>query len=168
MWTRLLYQNSLKDAFTPHFIKGRWMPPLISNRYRQMLKKEFRLAHVPWPLETIGNSPKINPRNKKPKGHKDDQLKMIKLDKIKKAISNTDEVMLKYRQERLNNRRVRGNDYLVSKALPPWLHFNREDYFESQKEAAKTSNRMSDDENDKKFKKKKVKVDKAEDLDLAD
>lgn len=161
MWTRLLYHSTLKDAFLPQLVKGKWMRPAISGRYRQVLKKEFRAAGVPWVLDSgKQNTVKINPRNKKPKGHKAEQLKIIKLEKIKKSLLNTDEAMLKYRQERLNNRRLKGNDIMFSQTIAGWMNFDREAYFESQKEAQKAKEKMgSDDEGqEKKVKKKGFKI----------
>ena len=153
MWTRLLYQSSLKEAFTPRMIKGKWIKPLISSRYKAMLKKEFQLAKVPWPLEVVA---KTNPRNKKPKGHKSETLKIIKLEKIKKTLAMNDEIILKYRQEKLNTRRLKGNDNLIAQVLPSWITFDREEYF-AQKEAEKSEALRDDGEEEVKVKKNKLK-----------
>jgi len=150
MWTRLLYQSTLKEAFVPNKIKGKWLRPMISSRYQAMLKKEFIMANVPWPIEKLEKS---NPRNKKPKGHKTEQLKIIKLEKIKKALSTNDDAMLKYRQERLNNRRLTGLDNVGSQVIPAWMKFDREEYEEAQKEAK--SKTVGSDEEETKPKKNK-------------
>lgn len=49
---------------------------MISARYRNTLKKEFFKFGVPWIYEPL----KIdkNPRNKKPKGHKRAQEKIVR------------------------------------------------------------------------------------------
>ena len=49
---------------------------MISARYRNTLKKEFYKFGVPWIYEPL----KIdkNPRNKKPKGHKRAQEKIVR------------------------------------------------------------------------------------------
>ena len=153
MWTRLLFQSSLKSAFAPQLINGKWIKPPISNRYKQMLRKEFRLALVPWPLEVLK---KKNPRNKKPKGHKAEQIKVIKLEKIKKMLTTNDDIMLKYRQEKLNSRKLKGVDKLVSLALPSWISFDREEYMAAQKDAEKKGNNFRE-EGEEKGKKKKFK-----------
>ena len=153
MWTRLLCQNTLKEAFAPIKSKGKYSRPAISGRYQAMLRKEFIMANVPWPFE---KPEKSNPRNKKPKGHKAEQLKIIRLEKIKKSLTTTDESMLKYRQDRLNNRKLRGLDSIFSQVIPAWMKFDREEYEEAQKEAENKKNAAgSDDDDDPRPKKSK-------------
>lgn len=143
MWTRLLGHTTLKEAFTPRKTHGKWISAPISSRYKAMLRKEFLMANVPWPLE---KPKKMNPRDKKPKGHKAEQLKIIRLERIKKSLTTSDEAMLKYRQDRLNNRRLRGLDLMVSQVIPAWLKFDREEYEEKEKEAKDRAKMGSDDE----------------------
>lgn len=64
-WTRLFYIKSIEQAFQ-RVVPGTPRVELpINKRYQAQIKKEFRLAGVPWiyNLET----PKINPRDLKPK-----------------------------------------------------------------------------------------------------
>lgn len=158
MWTRLFAHNSLKEAFLPKFVKGKWIKPGLSGRYKQILRNEFRIAGVPWVIDPAKAQPlpKNNPRNKKPKGHKKNDLKIFKLEKIKRALMASDEAMLKYRQERLNNRRLKGMDDLVSRTLPYWINY-RHDLAEEEKEK----------ENKKKKKKRADSDDEIEEKDIA-
>ncbi len=118
MWTRLLYMP-LPQAFKPNLVNGRWHRPLISARYRNMLKYHFRANAVPWTYEN--KEAKVNPRHKAPKGHKFERERPIKLAKIKKALENQPEQILKYRQEAINNRKLTGIDYAIKMAVPSFL-----------------------------------------------
>lgn len=122
MWTRLLYLKSIPEGIKPFLDKGKWHRPIIGGRYHHYLRKQFLLNNVPWIYDKEVDSSK-NPRNKKPKGHKSEKNKIIRLEKIKKALESNVENELKYRQEKLNNRKLGGMDRLMQLNLPTWIAY---------------------------------------------
>lgn len=79
-WTRLFYVKNLEKAFL-RVIPGRERTELpISKRYQAEIRKEFRMAGVPWIYGLT--EPKTNPRDIRPKSRKRDLDRVIRLDKI--------------------------------------------------------------------------------------
>lgn len=120
VWTKLLHTN-IASAIKPSVVDGKWYRPVISARYKATLKKEFRLAGVPWIYESNALSLN-NPRDKKPKGHKHEFRKPIHLAKVKKSLEDAEEAMEKYRKERLNGRRLSGMDLLIKNTVPSFMN----------------------------------------------
>jgi len=118
MWTRLLYMP-LPQAFRPALVNGKWHRPTIGARYRNMLKYHFKANAVPWTFDHKERG--INPRHKEPKGHKFERERPIKLAKIKKALENQPEMVLKYRQDAINNRKLTGIDHAIKMTTPSFL-----------------------------------------------
>ena len=86
-WTRLFHVKNIDLAFK-RVIPGRERPELaISKRCQAQIRKEFRLAGVPWIYNL--NEPKSNPRDKRPKSKKREAVKEIRLDKIQKSLKES-------------------------------------------------------------------------------
>lgn len=79
-WTKLFYVKNLEKAFL-RVIPGRERTELpISKRYQAEIRKEFRMAGVPWIYGLT--ELKTNPRDIRPKSRKRDLDRVIRLDKI--------------------------------------------------------------------------------------
>lgn len=79
-WTRLFYVKSLEHAFK-RVVPGKERTELpISKRYQAQIKKEFRVAGVPWIYDL--KEPTINPRDRRPKPQKKVLEKQIRIEKI--------------------------------------------------------------------------------------
>ena len=77
------------------------------------------MAGVPW-IYDLKND-KSNPRDKRPKSKKRDGDRVLRLEKIEKALIESGEKEVEYRQERLNKRKLGGSDAMLSKGLPSWI-----------------------------------------------
>ena len=119
MWTKLLHVN-IGKAIKPQIVDGARHRAVISARYKAMLKKQYRIAGVPWIYES-NVSTAVNPRHKKPKGHKHEFKMPIHLAKVKQALESSEEAMEKYRKERLQGRRLTGLNRLIKNTIPPYL-----------------------------------------------
>jgi hypothetical protein len=87
-WTKLLYVKNLEKAFT-RAIPGRERAELpINSRYQAEIRKEFRLAGVPWIYNLA--EPKINPRDRQPKTKKRFAEHELRLDKIQKLLKENE------------------------------------------------------------------------------
>mmetsp|Transcript_10147 Transcript_10147/g.8681 ORF Transcript_10147/g.8681 Transcript_10147/m.8681 type:complete len:88 (-) Transcript_10147:286-549(-) len=87
MWTRLMWID-LPNALKSQKVNGKWHSPILSGRYRHLLRRQFKVAGVPWIYEN--KVQKKNPRHKKPKGKIWMLEKPIRLAKIKKALEEAD------------------------------------------------------------------------------
>ena len=67
-WTRLFHVKDLSKAFARVIPSQPLTELVINKRYQAMIRKEFRLAGVPWIYNL--KEPRLNPRDKKPKGTK--------------------------------------------------------------------------------------------------
>jgi hypothetical protein len=56
----------------------------ISKRYQAQIRKEFRLAGVPWIYDL--QPPKENPRDRRPKSKRREAERSIRLAKIEKSL----------------------------------------------------------------------------------
>jgi len=45
-----------------------WHRPMLGNRYKALLRKQFRLNNIPWIVDLPKDPVANNPRHKKPKG----------------------------------------------------------------------------------------------------
>jgi hypothetical protein len=114
-----MYIKGIETAFR-RVIPGKDRVDLpISKRYQAEIRKEFRLAGVPFIYNL--EAPKTNPRDLKPKPKKREMSKEIRLAKIQKALKENEVKEVEYRQEKLNQRRLRGADELISRGLPSWI-----------------------------------------------
>lgn len=87
-WTRLFYVKNLEKAFK-RVIPGKEPVELpISKRYQAEIRKEFRMAGVPWIYNL--SQPKLNPRDKPPKAKKGVVEKELRLEKIQKALKENE------------------------------------------------------------------------------
>ena len=68
VWTKIPYMT-LSEAIRPHFVNGVWKKAAIGARYRNVLRKEFLAAGVPWEFEQA--KPERHPFHRTPKGNKD-------------------------------------------------------------------------------------------------
>jgi hypothetical protein len=122
VWTRLAYL-SLPSAFVPQKIGSKWIGAEVGARYRNVLRKEFLKAGVPWEYDPIKfkkpNSK--HPFQKPPKLSKKYEIKAIRIAKITKALSRQDELQLKYRQETANKKRLTGIDHFIASTLGNYL-----------------------------------------------
>lgn len=118
-WTRLFYVKNITKAFS-RVIPGAEREELaISKRYQAQIRKEFRMAGVPWIYDL--KPPKENPRDRRPKSKKREAERSIRLAKIEKALKENETKEVEYRQERLNNRKLKGSDEYISRGLPSWI-----------------------------------------------
>ena len=115
VWTKLIHCN-LKEAIKPQYVDKVWRKPVISGRYKAMIKKEFRIAGIPWTFEKIPQ--RLNPRERAPKAKKQLKLRPIRLAQIKKAIEENELKELFYRQERLDNKDYKGLDLALETLIP--------------------------------------------------
>jgi hypothetical protein len=65
--------------------------------------------------------PKDNPRDRRPKSKKREAERSIRLAKIEKSLKENETKEVEYRQERLNNRKMKGTDEMISRGLPSWI-----------------------------------------------
>lgn len=83
-WTRLFYIKNLEQAFK-RVIPGKDRIELpVSKRYQAQIKKEFRLAGVPFIYDL--QPEKRNPRDVRPKPKKREASREIRMAKIQKAL----------------------------------------------------------------------------------
>lgn len=115
VWTKLIHCD-LATAIKPMFKNGSWHKPIISGRYKAMVKKEFRIAGLPWLYEPP--STKMNPRDKAPKMKKQLKLKPVRLARIKQALKENEGNELKYRQDRLDSKYPKGFDLAIDTLIP--------------------------------------------------
>lgn len=118
-WTRLFHLTSLKGALKRTTALSQTTEFPISKRYQAQIRKEFRLAGVPWIYDLREQAP--NPRDRRPKPKKREQAKVLRHEKIEKLLKEAPAKELEYRQTRLNNRRLRGMDEMFAKGLPSWI-----------------------------------------------
>lgn len=119
VWTKLAYL-SFPAAFMPKKLPGKgWLKADVGGRYRNVLKKEFIKAGVPWEYDpqTYKRSNSLHPFQYPPKESKKLVNKAIRVAKITKALEKQDELQLKYRQERANKKRLTGFDAVIQLAI---------------------------------------------------
>lgn len=118
VWTKLGYLN-FSQAFAPTKIGKKWIGPAINSRYRQVLKKEFLKAGVPWEFEPTHFEKKasLHPFDRIPKVPLSVKHKRMRVARIERALSKQEELQLKYRQEVANKKRLTGIDFLFVSGL---------------------------------------------------
>ncbi len=160
MWTKLLY-ISIPQAIKPQFVNGKWHRSLLSGRYKNLLKRTFKMHGLPWIYDTEA---KRNPRHKMPKGHSYVHEKPIRLAKIKKALENNAELELKLRQEKLNNKRLSGLDKVIKHALPSFMSSKREANIEANDGETEMVNSLGLSRKGPKYTERKKEEEKAKSL----
>lgn len=87
-WTRLFHVKNIEKAFS-RVIPGVQRQELaINKRYQAQIRKEFRIAGVPWIYDLKPALP--NPRDKRPKSKKREAEKFIRLAKIEKSVKENE------------------------------------------------------------------------------
>jgi hypothetical protein len=81
VWNRLLRVTSLADALTRRRREDGAVYALIKGAQRVKLMRTFRMAGLPWVYD-LADPEKKNPRDKMPKGHKKDLLRLERAAKI--------------------------------------------------------------------------------------
>jgi galactokinase len=84
-----------------------------------MLKKQFRANGVPW-IYDLKDIPE-NPRDKNAKQAKHIIAKALRVQRVQKALQESDAKQLEFRQLRLNSRNNKGMDKMIEKTLPSWI-----------------------------------------------
>jgi hypothetical protein len=108
MWSRLLYLT-LEKATQRKRIFNKQIAPALTGRHRNVFYKELRKRGLPVITEAPKDDSK-NQRHKKPKGHKHQLYqKSLMEEKIKSLLPKADEEIIKYRQEKLNDREYGGH-----------------------------------------------------------
>lgn len=115
MWTKLLNLN-LPEALIRKSVNGKWMHPGLTSRYRNVLKKEFLKAGVPWEYDPV-KPPGRHPYDRAPKIPARYRNKAIRIEKINKALERQDDLKLKYRQEITAKKRFSGIDQFFTSSL---------------------------------------------------
>lgn len=121
MWTRLAYLG-LSQAFKPLKVGKEWHRPMISNRYKALLRKQFRLNNIPWIVDLPNDGITNNPRHKKPKGTIEQRKRPLRLAKIKQNMEDAPAKELEFRQKAINSRPLSGFDAFVQMAIPYWMN----------------------------------------------
>lgn len=118
VWTKLGYLN-FTQAFAPTKMGRKWIGPAVSARYRQVLKKEFLKAGVPWEYDPTPHQTKnsVHPFDRPPKVPQSVKHKRMRVARIERALAKQDELQLKYRQETANKKRLTGIDFLFVSGL---------------------------------------------------
>ncbi len=117
MWLKLLKINSLRDALTPRLVKGRWHSPLISGRNKAFLRRQFREAGVPWVFDSPSD-PNKSAYNRVPKKIYKEFDQEEKLLQIRASLKKMDDMIDKYREERIQKKPLKGFDRALELALP--------------------------------------------------
>lgn len=87
-WTRLFYVNNISKAFK-RVLPGATREELpISKRYQAQIRKEFRMAGVPW-IYDLKPAPQ-NPRDRRPKSKKREEERSVRLAKIEKLVKENE------------------------------------------------------------------------------
>ena len=133
MWTRLLYLN-LNTACKPRYVGNYKLSPALSQRYQDLLAKEFRKVGLPF----IANPPKDdsnNPRHLKPPERQYELFeKRMRHEKILANLRKADEEILKHRQENINKRPYKGYERFVKEVVPDWVNMLRDEQSERKEE----------------------------------
>lgn len=117
VWTKLAYL-SFPEAFLPRRLGKGWIGAAVGGRYRNVLKKEFLKAGVPWEYDPKHFKPKgPHPFDMAPKPQKKIALKAMRVTMIKRALARQDDLQLKYRQETANKKPNKGLDLLFQSTL---------------------------------------------------
>ena len=122
VWTKLAYL-SFPQAFLPRKMGRGWIGATVGGKYRNILKKEFLKAGVPWEYDPpkFQRPSSAHPFEKMPKVPRSVNLKSIRVAKITRALAKQDELQLKYRQEAANKKRITGIDHFIASSLGNFL-----------------------------------------------
>lgn len=120
VWTKLAYLK-FPECFKPQLVNGKWRAAEVGSRYRNLLRKEFLKAGVPWEFEPAPTAPAHHPYDRAPKHSKQLLEKANRIRRITKALENQEAMIAKYRQEYLNNKRLTGADYMIKTALGSYI-----------------------------------------------
>lgn len=123
VWTKLLHVQ-LPQAISSSVVKGRYIKPMFSNRWKNVLRKEFTIQGVPWTYEPVKEDT-VNPRDKTPKRPKWIRNKALRLSELKSLIEKNDQIVAEYRREHLNNRKYKGVARFIKEFTPSWLSYMR-------------------------------------------
>jgi hypothetical protein len=114
MWTKIPFLN-VAEAIKPTLVNGHWHKAKLSARYKNVLRKEFLKAGVPWehgkPL-----SPN-HPFEKVPKRTKHDRKKAERVQRIIKALEKQPDLIAEYRKKRVMAKPLTGFDELIRQTL---------------------------------------------------
>ena len=120
VWTKLAYLR-FPECIRPQLVNGAWRGAEVGARYRNVLRKEFLKAGVPWEYEVKAEASTRNPFDRSPKHTKDQHNKATRIRKIIKALENQDTLIAKHHQDRSNSKRLVGADYLVKSTLGSFI-----------------------------------------------
>ncbi|CAG9335330.1 unnamed protein product [Blepharisma stoltei] len=134
MWTKLAYLSP--EAFYGNLVNGKWMRAALSARYRNVLRKEFLKAGVPWEYDPV-KAPGRHPYDRAPKIPARYRNKAIRIEKISKALERQDELILKNREEMAKKKRLTGLDKFVSSTYNYWMKENKENQEKKDKQDKK-------------------------------
>lgn len=116
MWTKIPYMT-LSEAVRPHFVNGVWKKAALGSRYRNVLRKEFLKAGVPWEFEGQQTKPAKHPFHRAPKGNKDQRTKKERVERIIKALERQPEIQLEHRKKMAKDKPLTGLDFLTKQTL---------------------------------------------------
>ena len=111
MWLQLLKSQNLEKLLKPQFVNGKLNRPKISGKRRNLLKKLFMRAGLPWIYE--GPRPAIDtgsPYNNKSEVSRSMKTRRDRIEDIRNNLVKLEDDMKIFRQEQLDNRKYRGLD----------------------------------------------------------
>ena len=114
MWTKIPYMT-LSEAMKPQFVNGVWKKAALGGRYRNVLRKEFLKAGVPWEFEQPKSA--RHPFHRAPKGNKDQRTKKERVERIIKALERQPEIQLEHRKKIAKEKPLTGLDYLAKQTM---------------------------------------------------
>ena len=120
VWTKLLRIKNPREAFKPRKVNGIWQAPEIRGKYKAVLRRKFLKYGVDWNL-TTWRSWENSPRHKRPKPSKIARKKPLRLAEVKDMVEKSDEMILEYRKQRLNERKYGGLDKFFHEYIPDWI-----------------------------------------------
>lgn len=94
---------------------------MLGNRYKALLRKQFRLNNIPWIVDLPKDPVANNPRHKKPKGTIEQRKRPFHLAKIKANLADAPAKELEFRQKTINERPLSGFEAFVQMTVPYWL-----------------------------------------------
>ena len=118
MWLKLLKADNLEKLFKPKLVNGVWRQAEINGRKRNLLRKWFYRAGLPWIFKPI--RPPIDTAsiyNKEPKGNGRQRSMSIRIAEIRKNLLEMDGKVREYRQKHLDGRPYRGMDRVIKDTL---------------------------------------------------
>jgi hypothetical protein len=122
VWTKLGYL-AFPQAFAPQRLGRKWVGAAVGSRYRNVLKKEFLKAGVPWEYDhqTYTDPRFVHPYAKPPKEKQRVKNKTMRVERITRALAKQDELQLKYRQDVASKKRLTGVDFVIASLVGNYL-----------------------------------------------